>query len=110
MKSILSNKKGQFQLATGAIWGVVAFMLAAIVGILVVSTLAGGGFFTAGSAADVVVQNISTNLTTGIGTVSSKLPTIFVVVGIAIVLAIVAILVLIVRRSGMTSGGGNFAQ
>lgn len=41
----MKEKKGQFQLPSSVIWGVVGFMVAAIVGILIVTTLANGNLF-----------------------------------------------------------------
>ena len=103
------DKKGQFNIATSAIWGVVGFLLAVIVGLIIVTTLSGAGFFTAGTAAAGAVGNISSNLTSGVNTVTSYIPTIFTVVAIAIVLAILGLLVLVVRKYGM-GGSNSFGQ
>jgi len=112
MRSLLftgkENKKGQFQVATNAIWGVVGFALAVIIALIFIGVLVGGGFFTASSAEQLALNNISTNVTAGVVTVTSKLPTLFTVIGIAIILTVITLLVVLARRMGM--GGGNFAQ
>lgn len=108
MRSLLNQKRGQFQLPSQIVWGVVGFMLAVIIGLLFVSTLNNGGLFTAGSEEQGAVGNISANLTSGVNTVSAKFPTIFTVVAIAVILAILGVLVVIVKKYGM--GGGSFSQ
>lgn len=104
------NKKGQFQLPSSVIWGVVGFMVAVIVGVLIVSTLATSNLFTSGSDADITVGNISSNLTSGINTVVGKFSTIFTVVAIVVILAILGVLILVVRKYGMSGTGGSFSQ
>ena len=110
MKNLLENKKGQFQLASGVVWGVVAFALAIIVGLIVIGLLVGGGFFDATSAEQHTIGNLSTNVTSGLNTVVAKFPTIFTVIAMAIVLAIIGLLIVIVRKFGFGGGGGNFGQ
>jgi len=110
MNNLLRNKKGQFELASNVVWGVVAFALAIIVGLIVIGLLTDGGFFTAGSAEENLTLNLSSNLTTGLNTVVAKFPTIFTVIAMAIVLAIIGLLIVIVRKFGFGGGGGNFAQ
>lgn len=111
MKNLLMNKKGQFQLASSVVWGVVGFALAIIVGLIVIGLLVNGNFFTAGSAEQQSIGNLSTNVTAGVNTVVAKFGTIFTVVSMVIVLAIIGLLIVVVRKyMGGSSGGSNFGQ
>lgn len=110
MKSILEmKKKGQFQLASGLIWSIVGFVLAVIVGLIVIGLLVNGSFFTANSAEQNAIGNLSSNVTTGVNTIGTKLPTMFTVIAMVIVLAIIGLLIVVVSKFRM-GGGGNFGQ
>ena len=109
MRSLLKrDNRGVFQVASEVIWGIVGFLIVVIVGLLVVGTLVGGGFFTSTSDAQGALNNISSNLTAGINTVTGKLPTVFTVTAIVVILAILGLLVVLVRKYGMS--GGSFSQ
>jgi len=108
--NILKSKKGQFQLAGGIVWSIVGFALAIIVGLIVLGLLVNGGFFTAADASDNVLTNLSANVTSGLTAVVAKLPTIFTVVAMVVVLAIIGLLIVVVRKFGFGGGSGNFGQ
>ena len=111
MRNILGmKKKGQFQLAGSVVWGIVGFCLTIIVALIVLGLLVNGNFFTSNSTEQGVIGNLSSNVTTGIGTVVSKLPVIFTVVAMVVVLAIIGLLIVVVRKFGMGGGSGSFGQ
>lgn len=101
------NKKGQFQIAGSLINGIVGFVLACIVGLIVIGLLVGGNFFASTSAEQGALNNISSNVTAGINQISAKLPTIFTIVVMVIVLSFIALIYLVWKGK---SGGGNFGQ
>ena len=108
MKSLLESKKrGQMQVATNFLTALAGFVIGAIIVLLIIGTLVGGGFFTSTSLEQGALNNISSNVTSGINTISAKLPTAFTVIAIVIVLAIIAILWVVWQR--MRLGGGQSA-
>ena len=58
-----------------------------------------------------LTENIRTNVSTGLFLVVDQFPTVFTVIALIIVLAIITVLVIVIRRSGFgTMAGGNFGQ
>lgn len=108
--NILKGKKGQFQLAGATVWSIVGFCLAIIVALIVLGLLVNGNFFTSTSAEQGLLGNISSNVTGGLHTVIAKLPTIFTVLAMVIVLAIIGLLIVVVRKFGFGGGSSNFGQ
>lgn len=110
MKTLLEfNKRGQLQIASTLIWGIVGFVLAVIVGMIVIGLLVGGNFFTSTSPEQLAIGNLSSNVTAGVNTIGTKFPTMFTVVAMVVILAIIGLLILVVRKFGM-GGGNNFGQ
>lgn len=106
MESLLKhNKKGQTGgLVTGLVMGVAAFVIGVIVALAIVTTLTGAGLFTAGSDADTTVGNLSSNLTSGIDTVALKIPTIFTVAAVVLIIGVLAVLVAVWARMRLGQG------
>jgi len=105
----LYNKKGQLQVATNFLTGLAGFIIGAIIVLLIVGTLVGGGFFTSTSAEQQALNNLSNNLTAGVNTIGAKLPVAFTVIAIVIVLSIIAILWVVWQNMRIGGGGGGSA-
>ena len=97
------NKKGG--VVGDLISGTGGLIITTVVILIVVSTLLGANLLTAGSAYDNSATNMSSNFTTGIDNVSSKIPTILL---IGAVVLLFGVIVLLVRQAGaMGIGGGG---
>ena len=100
------NAKGQSGgLVSGIIVGVVGLVLTLIVAYLFITTLTGNNLLTANSAESNATTRLVANFTSGVDSVSSKIPTLFVVAAIVLILGVLAILVAVWQR--MKFGGGN---
>lgn len=101
----IENKKGQ-GVVTGIFSAVVGLVVLLIIGFVVVSQLNGAGLLTANSAEQNATDFIIGNLSSGVNNVSAKIPTIFT---IGIVVVLIGLLVFLWSRSRpiMTGGGGS---
>lgn len=70
-----------------------------------IATLDPSSFFDTASASANATQTLEDNFTGGIASFSQRLPTMFIVLGVVLVLAVILILVAYVKR--MDSGGGG---
>lgn len=96
------NKKGM-GLVGGIIAGVAGFVILTIVGFVIIMTMLDAGILTSGGASETAAGNMANNLTTGVGSISSKIPTILLIGAVVILFGAIAILVQ--RSRGMTGGG-----
>ena len=101
------DKRGQFQIATATLFQIGSFILGAIIIMVFVGVLVTGNFFTATSAEQLAIGNLSGNLTAGVNSIGTRLPTIFVVIGIILILSFIIILYTFYKRMNT---GGNFGQ
>lgn len=106
------NKRGQtIQLVTGTVMGLMVLFFLIFAVLFGISALDPSTFFNSGSASDnasaTSVQGFQGNITSGIGEFGSKLPTVFVILGVVLCIAGIVILVLYVRRMQQTGGGGG---
>jgi hypothetical protein len=99
-------KKGG--IVTGTIMGIGGLIIGVIVILVIVSTLNNASLLTAGSAENQSVFYLTQNFTTGIGNVSSKIPTILLIV--AVVFLFGALVLLVRQASAMGVGGGSSAS
>lgn len=108
MKSILKNKKGQtVELIGGTVLAFMVLIFTIFAVLYGVSALNPASFFTTGSSDYNATLNLQRNLTDGVGTqFAGKIPTVFVVLAVVLVLSAIAVLILYVRRMA----GGNSAS
>jgi hypothetical protein len=106
VKSILQNKKGQtIELIGGTILGFMVLIFTIFAVLYGISALNPSTFFTSGSAEANATSNLQKNLTAGIGgDFAAKIPTVFVVLAVVLVLSAIAVLIIYVRR--MAGGNG----
>lgn len=102
MKSVLQNKKGQtIELVSGTVLAFMVLIFTIFAVLYGISALNPGAFFTAGSANQNAVNALTGNMTDGVGNqFASKIPTVFVVLAVVLVLSAIAILIIYVRRMG----------
>lgn len=102
------EKKGQtINLVSGSVIAFMALIFTIVIVLFAVSTLSGIGFFDAGSAEETAVNNTLGNFTSGIELFVSNVPTVFLVFGILLIVAVLVLLLLYIRRTQLGSGGGG---
>ena len=100
------NRKGQTGgLVTGLIFGVAALVIGVIIAFIIVSTLNNASLLTANSAEANSTTYLAGNLTTGVNSVASKIPTVLLIAAIVLILGVLAVLVGV--WSKMRMGGGS---
>ena len=106
MKSILKNKKGQtLELISGTVLAFMVLIFTIFAVLYGISALNPGSFFAAGVNQN-AVNSLTQNLTDGVGNqFANKIPTVFVVLAVVLVLSAIAVLIIYVRRMG----GGSAA-
>lgn len=108
MDNLIKNKRGQMQVASGFLTALAGFVIGVIIVLLVIGTLVDGSFFTSTSDEQGALNNISSNVTSGVNTIAAKLPTAFTVIAIVVVLSIIAILWLVWQRMRIGSGSSVY--
>lgn len=105
----LLDKKGQTNgLVTGLIFGIASLVIGIVVALIIVSTLTGAGLLDNTGLSTYLNQsvgNLSSNFTSGINSVSAKIPTVLLVAAIVLILGVLAVLVGVWQR--MRMGGGQ---
>ena len=100
------TKKGQTGgLVTGLIFGVAALVIGVIIAFIIVSTLNNASLLTANSAEANSTNFLAGNLTSGVNSVASKIPTVLLIAAIGLILGVLAVLVGV--WSKMRMGGGS---
>ena len=107
MKSILQNKKGQtLELISGTVLAFMVLIFTIFAVLYGISALNPQSFFTTNSANYNATASLTGNLTDGVGNqFAPKIPTVFVVLAVVLVLSAIAVLIIYVRRMG----GGSAA-
>ena len=107
MKSIQTlNRRGQTGgLVTGLVMGVAALVIAVIIAFIIISTLNNASLLTAESAEANATDFLAGNLTEGVNSVASKIPTVLLIAAIVLILGVLAVLVGV--WSKMRMGGGS---
>jgi len=104
---MLQQKKGQAGgLITGLVFGVASLIIGVIIAFVIVSTLTGAGLLTNNSAEDNATDRLVGNFSSGVDSVSGKIPTVLLVAAIVLILGVLALLVGVWQRMGMGGGGG----
>lgn len=98
------NKKG---LAGEAIAGIIGLVFLVVIGFVMIAQLLNANLLTAGSAEAFAAGNMSTNLSSGVNTLSAKIPTFFTIIAAVLILGFVLILWAQYKKSGMGSNGGT---
>lgn len=96
------NKKGQTGgLISGLVFGIAGLVIGIIIAFVIISTLVNSNLLTANSAEANSVGNLSTNFTSGVNNVSTKIPTVLLVAAIVLILGVLAVLVGVWQRMRM---------
>lgn len=108
MRNIINDKKGQvLDVIGGSVIGFVVLIFLIFAVLFGISALNPSSFFTANSAEANATSQLSGNLTTGVATFGSYIPTVFKVLAIVLILAAILLLVMYVRRMQVGTGGGG---
>lgn len=103
------NKKGQSGgLVTGLVFGIASLVIGVIIAFVIVATLAGAGLLNGLSTPvyfNNTVDNLSSNFSSGVQNVSSKIPTVLLVAAVVLIIGVLAVLVGVWQR--MRMGGGQ---
>ena len=86
------------------VFGTGGLIISVIVALVIVSTLLGAGLLTSASTYDNAADDLAGNFTSGIDSVSSKIPTILL---IGAVVLLFGVIVLLVRQSQSMGIGGS---
>lgn len=104
MKYIM-NKKGQvIDTISNTALGIMTLFFIIFAVLFGIAALNVSTFFGAGTLEQNVTQQAQANITTGVGNVTSYVPTVFTVLGVVLAIAGVFLLILYVRR--LQGGGG----
>jgi len=108
MKSLSRiSKRGQtLELVSGTTLGFLTLIVLMFSVLYAVSVLNPSSFFTAASANANSTNALTQNLTQGVGSFGSYIPTVFLVLGVVLVLSIIFVLIVYVRRMGGGSSSG----
>jgi len=105
-KIVPVEKRGQTGgLITSLVFGVVALVIGVIIAFVIMNTLTGSSLLTIGSEEANATDRMVGNFTTGIDSVSSKIPTVLLVAAIVLILGVLAVLVGVWQKMRMGGGG-----
>lgn len=107
LTKIKPNKRGQFGLESVAPVArvLIGIGLLLVIAVLILGTLDESSLFTDGSAAANASSNILQNYSEGVGEFVTNIPTIFLVLGILVIILILGVLLRSVQ--GRNFGGGS---
>jgi len=107
--SLLKGKRAQGGgLVTGLVFGIASLVIGIIIAFVIVATLVGAGLLDNLSTPvyfNETVGNLSSNFSSGIQKVSSKIPTILLIAAVVLIIGVLAVLVAVWQR--MRMGGGQ---
>lgn len=103
------NKKGQtLDLIGGTVVSFMVLIFIIFAVLFGISALNPTSFFTAGSNEANSTSQLQANLTTGVGQFGKYIPTVFLVLGVVLVMSAIVILILYIRRTqGATGTSGG---
>lgn len=107
MQKLMQNKKGAFEIVNSSVSWVIGLVIMIIIGFVIVSTLNSAGLLTTGSNEQNATNQLISNFTTGVNNVSNKLPTIFLISAVVIILAILMVLWAYYKRMGLQGSGSG---
>jgi len=98
------NKKGAGQIG-GLVGGIIGLVFLVVIGFVSINVLTDANLLTSGSAMDNASDAMIANLTSGVGNVSSKIPTLFTIAAAVLLLGLIVFLVLRARQTQQAQGG-----
>jgi hypothetical protein len=104
MQKLLDRKQGQGGLITGLVFGIASLVIGVIIAFVLITTVEDADLIS-DATLETSAGYLSGNMTTGINSVSSKIPTVLLVAAIVLILGVLAILVGVWQR--MRMGGGQ---
>ena len=100
----LLNKRGQTANIGALVGGIIGLVFLVVVGFVSINMLTSADLLTANSAFDNATNRMVGNLTTGVDTVSSNIPTIFAVVVAVLILGFIVFLAVRARQVQQAQG------
>lgn len=108
VRSVLKEKGGQtIKLVSGTVLGLVILVFLVFGGLFGIATLNPSSFFTANSAEANATANLQANLTEGVSNFGAKLPSVFTIFGVLLIIAGIVLLVFYIRRMESSGGSGG---
>jgi len=103
----LLNKDKKGGVVTATVMGVAMLVVGTILILVVTKTLLDANLLTDGGTQDIAATEMSGNFTDGIDEISTKIPTILLIVAVVFLFGALVLLVTQARRMGVGSGGGS---
>ena len=100
----MKNKKGA-GVVTSTVTGVGGLIIGVILTFVIISTLNNANLLTAGSNEQNATDRLIANFTGGIDNISSKIPTILLIVAVVFLFGALVLLVAYARKMGLFGGG-----
>lgn len=103
---MVRNKKGQvLNAVNGLVIGIMVLIFTIFAVLFGISKLNPSSFFTAGSGEANATSYLQANLTNGVASFGTYIPTILIMLGVVLAISGVVILIVYVRKMGGTGGG-----
>lgn len=104
MRALMKSKKGTGQI--GEMFnGTIGLVFSVVVGFVMIGILLGANLLTPDSAFDNATDRLVGNLTTGVDSVSAKIPTIFLISVAVLLLGLIVFLAYRARQAQSAQGG-----
>ena len=106
LRKLGKDKKGQ--VVSGLVVGMIGLIFTVVIGYVLIDTILGANLLTSGGTYDNSANDLAANLTTGIGEVGDKIPTILLISAVVLLFGALALLIFQAKKMGMFGQGGGF--
>lgn len=102
LRSLAKDKRG---LATQTVIGILGLVFVVIIAFVMIQQLTGANLLTSGSTESNATNRLVANVSGGVDSISSKIPTFFTIIAAVLIIGFVVLLWVQFRKSGLLSGG-----
>ena len=106
LRKLGKDKKGQ--VVSGIVVGMIGLIFTVVIGYVLIDTILGANLLEAGGVYDNSANDLATNLTSGIGEVGNKIPTILLISAVVLLFGALALLIFQAQKMGMFGQAGGF--
>lgn len=106
-KSRMAKDKKGAGLITGLVFGIVGLVVGLIIAFVIIQTLNNASLLGTATAEQNATTDLIGNFTTGIGNVSSKIPTILLIAAVVLLLSVLLILWGLYKKMNVGGGGSE---
>jgi len=99
------KKKGQTGQIGGLVGGIIGLVFLVVIRFVSLNVLTDANLLTADSDMDVAADSLIGNLTTGVGNIATKIPTMFTIAVAVLLLGLIVFLVMRARQTQQAQGG-----